>query len=233
MTLVPPTGNLNVAEQACWAKIGVSGDNTCPKLKEVVHCRNCEVFSLAARQFFRRPAPNGYREEWAKRAAEPPPIEDRTELSVIVFRLSTEWLAIDTEYLAETTDPQPVHRVPHRRHPAFRGLVNIRGRLLLCASLEKLIGVEASDKPEPILGYHVAVGHPRMVVLSRGSQTWVVESPEVVGVTHAPRSKLQASPAGNDTAAGGLCRALLPWDHRTAAVLCPDRLFTALAGISR
>ncbi|HEY1064662.1 MAG TPA: chemotaxis protein CheW, partial [Pirellulales bacterium] len=204
------------------------------KLPEVVHCRNCEVFSLAARQFFRRPAPEGYRDDWAKTVAEPPASEDRSELSVIVFRLAQEWLAVDTEYLAEATDPQPVHRVPHRKHAAFRGLVNIRGRLMLCASLEKLLGVEPlTDRSEIALGYHVAAGHPRMIVLSRGNQSWVIESPEVVGVTHAPRNRLQSSPAANDAAAGGFCRAILPWDHRTVAVLCPDRLFDALAGISR
>src|SRR5436305_2082413 len=31
-------------EQLCWREIGVAGDRSCPKLPEVVHCRNRVVF---------------------------------------------------------------------------------------------------------------------------------------------------------------------------------------------
>ena len=33
----------------CWNRIGVHGDKSCPLLSEHIHCRNCAVYSAAAR----------------------------------------------------------------------------------------------------------------------------------------------------------------------------------------
>jgi chemotaxis-related protein WspD len=50
----------------CWNRIGVwaKGNRDCPKLKDVGHCVNCEVFSSAGRQLLECEAPRGYLEEW-------------------------------------------------------------------------------------------------------------------------------------------------------------------------
>ena len=32
----------------CWNKIGVWGNQECPELERVIHCRNCPVYSSAA-----------------------------------------------------------------------------------------------------------------------------------------------------------------------------------------
>src|ERR1700733_11671904 len=50
----------------CWNHIGVAGDRSCPELETFIHCRNCPVFSAAARTFFDRPAPEGYLAGWSR-----------------------------------------------------------------------------------------------------------------------------------------------------------------------
>ena len=36
----------------------------CPRLDEVIHCRNCEVFTQAGRNLLERALPEEYKEEW-------------------------------------------------------------------------------------------------------------------------------------------------------------------------
>ncbi len=65
----PPEGHAlhgrKPGDDDCWSHIGVSGDRTCPELSSVIHCRNCPVFTTAARTFFDRPAPEGYLADWS------------------------------------------------------------------------------------------------------------------------------------------------------------------------
>ena len=41
----------------CWNRIGIRGDQSCPKLPEYVHCRNCPVYASAARRLLDRLPP--------------------------------------------------------------------------------------------------------------------------------------------------------------------------------
>ena len=51
----------------CWRKIGVyGGDQSCPMLVEALHCRNCPVFSDAARTLFDRESEVDPAEEWQR-----------------------------------------------------------------------------------------------------------------------------------------------------------------------
>ena len=50
----------------CWNRIGVSGDQSCEKLEQHVHCRNCEVYSSAAQRNLQRPVGDGYRENMVR-----------------------------------------------------------------------------------------------------------------------------------------------------------------------
>ncbi len=54
----------------CWNRIGVRGDHSCEKLREHVHCRNCEVYAAAARNIMQRVLPNGYQSEWAQHVSQ-------------------------------------------------------------------------------------------------------------------------------------------------------------------
>src|SRR5437667_10341199 len=98
----------------CWNLIGIAGDRSCPELERHIHCRNCPVFSKAARGFFDHPAPEGYLAEWGRLLAAPVTPAESEDLSVLIFRLGNEWLALRTRVVVEVTTPRPVHRIPHR-----------------------------------------------------------------------------------------------------------------------
>ena len=71
--------------------------------------------------------------------------EDREsggDKTVVIFRIGTEWLALPTGIFQEVVDQCVVRTLPHRRGGILRGLVNVRGELLLCVALGAVLGLE-------------------------------------------------------------------------------------------
>ena len=97
-----------------------------------------------ARTFFNREPPPQYLEEWVQRLAQPEEHVEQDLLSLVIFRLHDEYLAVQTRWLVEVTLPQPIHAIPHRTNEVVLGLVNIRGQLRICFSAHGLLGVALS-----------------------------------------------------------------------------------------
>ncbi len=66
-------------------------------------------------------------------------------LSVVIFRLQKEWLALKASIFKEVTEPSIVRTLPHRSSDIFLGLVSIRGELQLCISLNHLLSLETGS----------------------------------------------------------------------------------------
>lgn len=112
----------------CWNQIGVAGDGTCPELERVVHCRNCPVYSASGRHLLEREPPEDYLREWTQALAEEKGEDKAADtLSVLIFRLGQEWLALPTHVCQEVAEMRPIHILPHRSGPVLLGLANIRG----------------------------------------------------------------------------------------------------------
>jgi len=219
----------------CWNKIGISGDRTCPELNSFIHCRNCPVFTAAARTFFDRPAPDGYLAEWARWLTASAGRDGRGEgegtgenqddllsrgeaTSVLIFRLGDEWLAFRTQAIAEVTVPRPVHRVPHRSNQVFVGLVNLQGQVQLCVSLHGLLGIAAAASPT------------QLVVLrdQERQETWAFAADDVLGVQRVPRSQWCSVPSTLVNPAVAFSQAVLSWSGRSIGLLDELRVFSAL-----
>jgi chemotaxis-related protein WspD len=215
---------------ACWNTIGVSGqgDRSCPELVEFIHCRNCPVFASAARTFFDRPAPEGYLAEWVEFLGGPQPgrSDDEEAVSLLLFRLHDEWLALDTGAVVEVTAVRPVHRIPHRTNPVVKGLVNIRGRLYLCASLHGLLGVSPSNDPDG--RSHDRLAAPRMLIIQQANQPWVVTAEEVLGVHRIPRDQLRPVPSTLANTTVNFSQAVFDRDGRSIGYLDERRVFAGL-----
>ena len=126
----------------CWNWIGVKGDRSCSELPTHVHCRNCPVFTAAGQRLFDRELTPGHLEEWTRRLSEPEAAVEGQTISVLVFRIGTEWLAADVSVLVEIAELRPIHTIPHRSNAVLAGMVNIRGELQLCVSLGGILGIE-------------------------------------------------------------------------------------------
>lgn len=136
----------------CWRTIGVQGNGTCAELQQFVHCRNCPVYSTAALQLLDRPLWPEYLRERTRHYAQARRPATPARISVLVFRLATEWLALPTVVCQEIVERRFIHSLPHRREGIVLGLVNVRGELIVCVSAARLLGLETparADETKP------------------------------------------------------------------------------------
>jgi chemotaxis-related protein WspD len=201
----------------CWRAIGVDGDGSCPRLADVIHCRNCPVFTAAGRELMERPAPAGYAAEWTGFLAGAKVRGAARNLAVLIFRIGDEWLALDATEVTEIAEARPVHRIAHRSGPVLTGLVNIRGQLLLQVSLHGLIGIERPPRRPDERRLD------RLVVLG-GEQAWVFSADEVHGVQRFAATELAALPVTIGHGVAGVSRGLLVHGERRLGYLDGDVL---------
>lgn len=170
--------------------------------------------------FFDRPPPAEYLEEWARRLARPPERGESDLQSLVVFRLRSEWLALPAAAVAEVTDPQAIHAIPHRTNRVLSGLVNIRGQLRIAVSLHGLFDLEGDEAGG-------TAPNPRFLVLQDGADQWVFAAEEVVGIQRLTRERLRAVPSTFPKAVNHT-RAVFDWAGHTVGLLDPDVLFASL-----
>ncbi|MBM5825115.1 MAG: chemotaxis protein CheW [Cyanobacteria bacterium M_surface_10_m2_119] len=207
----------------CWNQIGVGGDRSCATLNDVVHCHNCAVYSSAGRSLLERQPPADYLPGWTSVLADGSGAErvvtGQQALNLMVFRIGEEVLALPLELLQEVTPPSDIHSVPHRSNGTFLGLVNIRGEILLAASLRRLLDLPAASTP-PAAGQ-------RMAVTAAGEEQWVIAIDEVLGIHLCSPDDLEPPPVVH-SAADALTQALFAWKDRRVALLDGPRLLNSL-----
>ena len=211
----------------CWREIGVSGDRSCPELEKHLHCRNCPTHAQIARKLLDRPLPPGYRDEWTQHFAgrnEKAPEGEEID-SVLIFRIGEEWLGLPATICREIAEPRPIHSLPHRRSEAVRGIVNVRGELLICVSLPALLGIGAAAA---VRGAERIAVFPRLVVTGEGAQHVAFEVDEVHGL-HAYRAHERgAVPATVGRSAASVVATMIPWKGRAVGCLDAGRLLALI-----
>ena len=175
----------------CWNRIGTLGEATCPNLEELVHCRNCPVYSHEGRALLDRDSPDDYLVEWTALLAQQKKVEESDRISVVVFRLRKEWLALKTGVFERIVSTRVIHTIPHRTNAILLGLANVRGDLMLCASLAKILGLEAADREKTERARKTAL---RMIVVSYESEQWVFPVDEVDGIHRISVSQMEKVP---------------------------------------
>jgi chemotaxis-related protein WspD len=208
----------------CWNKIGVRGDGSCPELARYVHCRNCPVYFAGAVAVLDRPAPNEYLAEWTRHFAKPKQAKEAEIHSAVIFRIGAEWLALATEVVSEVTNTRTIHSLPHRRSGVMIGLANVRGELVICASLAHVLGVAPAaakqDKLHP--------QHARLLVIRRENVRIVCPVDEVHGIERFQSRELQEVPATIVKAMASYSKAIVSWNNHSVGLLDEERLFSML-----
>ncbi|WP_454727163.1 MULTISPECIES: chemotaxis protein CheW [Cupriavidus] len=226
-----PAGAQHLAIDNCWRRIGVLGDSSCPQLAVHIRCRNCPTYSRAAQTLLDNlPAgEDGLPDETAPAgsAARGPAV------SCLVFRVGEEWLALPAAALAEVTAPCPVHTLPHRRHAAVLGLASVRGNLLVCISLARLLGQDApagaGAAGSAASGMAGGAGRAaRLLVLGQGRGAIALPVDEVAGIERVAESALQALPTTLSRASARYARALLQSGGHSVGLLDAGLLQQAL-----
>lgn len=222
MSRSPVQTSSRAAIDDCWNRIGVRGDSSCPELEQHIHCRNCPIYSAAAVDVLDAAAPAGYLDDWSHELARNKVATEPDTRSVLVFRVGAEWLALPTSALQEIAGLRVTHSIPHRRDGAVLGLVNIRGELLICISLQRILALEEAS--EPSSEQHSVVGK-RLLVIQRDGSRAVCPVDEVHGIRHFHPRDLAPVPATIARAAATYTQAMLSWEGRAVGVLDDQLLF--------
>ncbi|MFC4277641.1 chemotaxis protein CheW [Achromobacter aloeverae] len=218
----------------CWNRVGIRGDQSCPLLREHIHCRNCPTYAAAARRLLDRQAlastaANDVTADSGDRAAAGGHAESghASSLSVLVFRLGAEWLALPTPALAEVSTMRAIHTLP-RRSGVVTGVCNIRGRLLTCISLPALLGLAPSAVPAagPAALAAPAKALPRLLILNSAPRAVVAPVDEVEGIRAYAADALGPVPStlGADRYASAVAR----HGDRAIGVLDAERVLRAI-----
>jgi chemotaxis-related protein WspD len=219
----PRTGPDQAADRpACWNRIGVHGDGSCPELRQHVHCRNCSVYSNAGRQLLDRPLPPDYRREWTEHFARIKHAPAPARTSAVLFRIQSEWLALPTQVFQEVAERRLVHSLPHRRLGLVLGLVNIRGELVICVSLGRLLGLEATPARA-----HQRI-HDRFLVVNWEGNHLAFPVAEIHGIYRFQAQELKDPPATLARSNPSFTQGVLLWEQRTVGFLAADHLFSTL-----
>jgi len=234
----------DAAGEPCWKTVGVMGDGSCPELPAAVHCRNCKVFMEAGRQLFEREPPADYVEEQTAQLSQEVSEQAAGSEAMIIFRVGSEWLALDVQSVVEVAEPRTVHRVPHRSDRLLLGIVNIRGELQLCVSLREVLGIGGTDElpdvgkssagPSGIVAEDDA-GKParsasRLLVAERSGGRWAFAVDEVAGVYRVRTDRLGNVPSTVAKSVGRLADVVFGWEGKSVGRLADDRLFDSLKG---
>lgn len=206
------------AIDACWKRIGIQGDKSCAELARHSHCRNCDRFAQAAVLLLDRDRPD--EDVLPPPAAAPGGIGDLhhgAAESVMVFRLGAEWFALPTHVLDEIIPLRAIHSLPHRRHPALLGLVNVRGELVICLSLAHVL-LGAGGAAEPV----------RLVVMRHEGRRLAFPVDDVQHARHHDRDRLQPVPVTLARSASAFTRGLLAWQGHQVGRLDEALVFAAL-----
>jgi chemotaxis-related protein WspD len=145
--------------------------------------------------------------------------------SLVVFRIGLEWLALPTEVFQEAADESRLHKLPHRREGFVRGLVSVRGELLLCVSIEVLLGLE--NTPGNIRAKDRG-NQERLLVCNRKGHRLAFFANEVHGVHRYRPAELKEIPATLAKASATYTMGILPWRDKTVGCLDADLVFYAL-----
>jgi chemotaxis-related protein WspD len=208
---------------ACWNEIGVYGSGTCGELSQFVHCRNCPVYSAAGAQLLDRALPGDYRRESTEHFAQPKKRTVAGKISAVLFRIRNEWLALPTQAFQEVAERRLIHSLPHRREGIVQGLVNVRGELLICVSLSRMLGLgktafDKTVKPE----------EPRLLVVTWNGHRLVFPVDEVQGIQRFEPDELKPAPATIAKSSHTFTKAILLSRERTIGLLDTESLFASL-----
>jgi chemotaxis-related protein WspD len=207
----------------CWNKIGGNGDGTCAELDKFVHCRNCPVYSAAARQLLDRSPPPDYRHGWVEHFSRVKHRVKPGKMSAVLFRIGAEWLALPTRTFQEVAEQRRIHSLPHRRQGILLGLINIRGELLLCVSLGRLLGIEsdtAREKPSNLCD--------RLVVTQWQGTLLTFPVNEIHGVHRYHPEELKEAPATVAKSHSNFTHGILTWQGKPVSCLDADLMFSTL-----
>lgn len=206
----------------CWNTIGIwSQDHSCPKLPEVIHCHNCDVYHQATAYVYDAPLTDEYRDECTHVLREHKKVEKAKANSVLTFEVFDEWLAIPACYVKEITSYRTVQRIPHNKNPIVQGLINISGEIEISFSLGTLLGLRDWKKGKGSFRH--------VIIADYDNKHYVFPVSQLGEVLRYHDDDLQAVPSTSDEKAGSFMQGIVKWKRQQVGALDAELLFSAIS----
>lgn len=179
----------------------------------------------AALRLLERKPDAAYLINWTNLLARPKLQPDNSATAVIIFRLHTEWLAINCTVFCEVMMNKKIHRIPHRTNAIVRGVVNYQGMLKLCVNMHTFLTIEHQKETD--------VGNSRkkfsrMVSIEKDHEQWVFAVDEVQGIFHADINNLQSTPVTISKSKSNYLRGMIDWNGKNVGYIDEELLFFGL-----
>lgn len=160
--------------------------------------------------------------DWLKLLEETKKIHETLEdiLSFVLFRIYQTWMAIEARFFKEIASVRLVHRLPSV-WSYVKGVVNIRGEVLLCIKLDELIGLSKNSKP-------FLQNYPRVAVCEDPEKNWAFIIDEVFGVVHYKKEQVKVTKEEIFSVDKNYIKGFLPWNGKDIAVIDHELLSEAL-----
>ena len=185
-----------------------------------------ELFASPAAQLLDREVPESYVRQWTDIVAAEQEVVETNFKSVLIFRIGSEWLSLPTSVIKEIGQRSAVHRLPHRSGGIVRGIVSVRGEVLVCVALEALLGLEETRREAPSGSQ---AEKERLVVCEVDGDRLAFVAKAVHGVYRYLPRNLRDIPATVARSAATFTIGILPWKaDQTVGCLDPELVFYAL-----
>lgn len=161
--------------------------------------------------------------EHARDAARPR--DDRRVESTVLLavRIGAEWFALPAEQVLHVGAAVPVHRVPHRARPGFRGLANVDGRIVPVVDLGRLLGIEPSSERD--------AGSARVVLFGDTDAPWACMVDAAPGMASVTDSDAEAPPLTVSEAPDSITAGLVQTEWGRASRVDVARLMHLVDGL--
>lgn len=172
-----------------------------------------------------RPPPIDYVQEWTDILMKQTIAEKTGEsLSVVVFRLAHDWLALATNYFKQITYTRPIHSIPHHSSKILLGTVNLDGVLQLCVSLTQLLDIEAMATTRSTRSYQ----QNRMIALIKEGDLWVFPVDEIDGIYVWNLAAMENVPVNVFKSSVNYLKGIMNDQSRSVGLLDEELLFYSL-----
>jgi len=216
----------NLTVDDCWNTMGVwrTGTTVCPKLEEVIHCRNCTSYINSGLQLLNRHYPDGYCNENTETYKQEIEASDSDSESLIIFRIANDWYAMPTGIFVEIDTYKAAHNIPHNQNNFIEGLVNIRGELELCISLSALL--EINNLPES------EEAKSRLIIIKLDSGKYAIKTEQILGVNKIRSDTINQPPASITHTSERMITGIFEYDGKHIGII-DDQLLDNRLGVLR
>lgn len=181
---------------------------------------------VSAQRLLARAPDQKYIGEWTKLIGQKKDEStEKVEISVIIFRLGTKWLAIPATVFSEIYRNFRIHTIPQRSNSILLGIVNFRGQLALCVNMQKVLGIESiPSNHESEEKTHLQI----MMAIQKEKELWVFRAAELFGIFHCDAASVQNVPPQVLKLKNNCLRGFIKWNEKQVGLLDEELLFAKL-----